>query len=116
MSKTAITSIIAAIFALGLLLPGLAEARKNRPRKVTKPAVHKRVVKKPVTKTATKTKGVAQKFKKVTHLGFNDDKVTASADSGGGALVTGDRKAGHSSLLKVRKNFLPELIRSALDI
>jgi hypothetical protein len=112
MSKTAITSIIAAIFALGLLLPGLAEARKpTQTRKIAKPAVHKRVVK----KTAS-SKAVPQKFKKETRLTFDDDKVSASAQTGGGALVTGERKAKTSSLIKVRTNFIPELIKSALDI
>ena len=110
MSKNVITSIIAAVFALGLLLPATADARKPR-RKVAKSAVHKRGAKKKAA-----TKAVPQKFKKETRLEFGDDKVTASAESGAGALVTGERRIKQSSLIKVRANFIPELIKSALDI
>ena len=111
-----ITKLVAVVFALCLLQPAVAAADKTRRRPAVnkrKPVVHKKAPQKrrPVKKTAAKA--APQKFKKVTHYGFDDDKVEASAAQGGGSLVSGTRRAGHSSLLTVRAHFLPEMIRSA---
>ena len=112
-SISRISKLVAVIFALGLLLPALASARPNKRR----PAVNKRAasVKRPARRVVT-TKATSQKYKKVTRYGFKNDMVEATPDQGSGSLVTGSRRAGHSTLLKVRTNFLPELIKSALDL
>lgn len=64
-------------------------------------------------KKAAKTQVRKQR---TTRMIFGDDEINATPDLGGGTLITGDRGLHHSSLIKVRKNFLPELIKSAEDL
>ena len=108
-----ISTLVAVVFALGLLLPALAAAGPNRRR----PVVKKRAasVKRPARRVVT-TRATSQKYKKVTKYGFDNDLVEAAPDQGSGSIVTATRRPGHSSLVKVRTNFLPELIKSALDL
>jgi len=108
-----ISKLVAVVLALGLLFPALATAGPNRRRPVVKKraTVDKRPAQKSVTNKAT-----PRKYKRVTRYGFDNDMVEATPDQGSGSLVTGTRRHGHSTLLKVRTNFLPELIKSALDL
>jgi hypothetical protein len=53
---------------------------------------------------------------KTQHLTFGDEDVNAGVDGPGGAVVQGDKRTKHSSLIKVRTNFIAELIKSAEDI
>ena len=54
--------------------------------------------------------------KAVQRYDFDDDMVTAGFDRGDGTIVQVTRKPKISSLIEVRKNFIPELLKSAEDI
>ena len=56
------------------------------------------------------------RYKKVQKLTFIDDVVDAGMDRPDGAVVTTRRRLRESSLLKVRGDFVPELIKSAEDV
>lgn len=114
-----ISLLVVVVFAAGLLLPTLAMAgpRKHRPAVKKRTATKKGAVKRGAAKKGGSKKKVAPgKFKKVTRYGFKNDTVEATADQGNGSLVTAARRPGHSSLLTVRSNFLPELIKLAEDL
>jgi gamma-glutamyltranspeptidase len=53
---------------------------------------------------------------RVQRLSFDDDVVTGRRDLGDGDLVRISRPAKHSSLVRARESFVPELIKSAEDI
>ncbi len=57
-----------------------------------------------------------EKKRRTQRLDFEDDLVTAGFDSGNGTIVQVTRKTKISSLIEVRKNFIPELLKSAEDI
>jgi len=52
----------------------------------------------------------------VRRLDFDDDLVEAGFDRGRGQVVAVTRKAKVSSLIQVRKDFIPELLKMAEDI
>lgn len=52
----------------------------------------------------------------VRRYDFDEDLVTAGLDRGTGTIVQVTRKAKSSSLIVVRENFIPELLKSAEDI
>ena len=51
-----------------------------------------------------------------TRITFGDDEINATPDQGAGAIVQVNRRLRHSNLIRVRQNFLPELIKSAEDL
>ncbi len=53
---------------------------------------------------------------RVQRLSFEDDVVTGFRDLGEGDVVGPTRPAKHSSLVRARESFVPELIKSAEDI
>lgn len=50
------------------------------------------------------------------HYDFDDDLVTAGFDRGRGEIVSITRRTKVSSLIEVRKDFVPELLKMAEDI
>jgi hypothetical protein len=56
------------------------------------------------------------KYKKKTVYDFDDDLVEGELQRPDGEFVDTRRKAKHSSLIKIRENFIPEMLKSAEDI
>jgi hypothetical protein len=50
------------------------------------------------------------------HYDFDDDVVEGGVPQGDGLLVEGKRPIKHSTLIKIRETFLPELLKSAEDL
>jgi hypothetical protein len=56
------------------------------------------------------------KYKKKTVYDFDDDVVEGELMRPDGEYIDTRRKAKHSSLIKIRENFIPEMLKSAEDI
>lgn len=56
------------------------------------------------------------KYKKKTVYDFDDDLVEGELQRPDGEFIDTRRKSKHSSLIKIRKNFIPEMLKSAEDI
>lgn len=56
------------------------------------------------------------KYKKKTIYDFDDDVVEGELQRPDGEYIDTRRKAKHSSLIKIRENFIPEMLKSAEDI
>ncbi len=55
-------------------------------------------------------------YQKPTKYDFEDDVVTGDLVRPDGELIDSRRGAKHSSLIKIRPNFIPEMLKSAEDI
>jgi hypothetical protein len=55
-------------------------------------------------------------YKQKTVYDFDDDVVEGDLVRPDGEFVDSRRAAKHSSLIKIRENFLPEMLKSAEDI
>ena len=55
-------------------------------------------------------------YKKKTVYDFDDDLVEGELQRPDGEYIDTRRKAKHSSLIKIRENFIPEMLKSAEDI
>ncbi len=55
-------------------------------------------------------------YKKKTVYDFDDDVVEGELQRPDGEFVDTRRKAKHSTLIKIRENFIPEMLKSAEDI
>jgi len=55
-------------------------------------------------------------YKKKTVYDFEDDVVEGELQRPDGEYIDTRRKAKHSSLIKIRENFIPEMLKSAEDI
>jgi hypothetical protein len=56
------------------------------------------------------------KYKKKTVYDFDDDLVEGELQRPDGEYIDTRRKAKHSSLIKIRADFIPEMLKSAEDI
>ena len=55
-------------------------------------------------------------YKKVTEMDFEADEVEGSFVRPEGDYLDARRRARYSSLIRVRKDFIPEMLKSAEDI
>ncbi len=55
-------------------------------------------------------------YKKTTEYDFEDDLVEGSFVRPEGEYLEGRAGARHSSLIRIRENFVPEMLKSAEDI
>ena len=55
-------------------------------------------------------------YKQKTVYDFDDDVVEGDLVRSDGEFVDSRRAAKHSSLIKIRENFIPEMLKSAEDI
>jgi hypothetical protein len=55
-------------------------------------------------------------YKAKTVYDFEDDTVEGDLQRPDGELVDSMRKVKHSSLIEIRKNFIPEMLKSLEDI
>ncbi len=55
-------------------------------------------------------------YKAKTVFDFEDDMVEGDLQRPDGELVDVDRKAKHSSLIEIRKDFIPEMLKSLEDV
>jgi hypothetical protein len=55
-------------------------------------------------------------YKKKTVYDFDDDLVEGELQRPDGEYIDTQRKAKHSSLIKIRADFIPEMFKSAEDI
>jgi len=55
-------------------------------------------------------------YKKETRYDFDDDVVEGELQRPDGQVIDARRKAKSSSLIKIRENFIPELLKSAENI
>ena len=56
------------------------------------------------------------KYKKKTVYDFDDDVVEGELQRPDGEYIDTTRKARHSSLIKIREDFIPEMLKSAEDM
>jgi hypothetical protein len=83
------------VLGVSLLVPSLALAQK-----AAKPAAG----------------GDSVTYKQKTVYDFDDDVVEGDLVRPDGEFVDSRRAAKHSSLIKIRENFIPEMLKSAEDI
>ncbi len=96
MSRTARSLLALIALALGLAVaPGLVAAQQQKP--------------------AAAPAGDAQ-YKSKTVYDFDDDIVEGDLIRPEGELVDTRKGAKHSSLIKIRTHFVPEMLKSAEDI
>ena len=55
-------------------------------------------------------------YKKKTVYDFDDDLVEGELQRPDGEFIDTQQRAKHSSLIKIRENFIPEMLKSAEDI
>ena len=55
-------------------------------------------------------------YKKKTVYDFDDDLVEGELQRPDGEFIDTQRKARHSSLIKIREDFIPEMLKSAENI
>jgi hypothetical protein len=55
-------------------------------------------------------------YKAKTVYDFEDDMVEGDLQRPDGELLQGDRKLKHSSLIEIRKDFVPEMLKSLEDV
>ena len=55
-------------------------------------------------------------YKKKTVYDFDDDLVEGELQRPDGEFIDTQRRAKHSSLITIRENFIPEMLKSAEDI
>ena len=55
-------------------------------------------------------------YRKQTEYDFEDDVVEGSFVRPEGEYLVSRRRARHSSLIRIRENFVPEMLKSAEDI
>ncbi len=60
--------------------------------------------------------GGGDQYKQKTVYDFDDDVVEGDLVRPDGDFVDSRKAAKHSSLIKIRENFIPELVKSANDI
>lgn len=60
--------------------------------------------------------GPKVEYKKKTVYDFDDDLVEGELQRPDGEYIDTRGKAKHSSLIKIRENFIPEMLKSAEDI
>lgn len=84
--------------AFAVVVPGLAAAQDADPGTVEDPA----------------TPGVV--YKKETVYDFEDDVVEGAFIRPEGEYLDARRAARHSSLIRIRESFVPEMLKSAEDI
>ena len=60
--------------------------------------------------------GGAEQFKSKTVYDFEDDNVEGDLQRPDGELVNAINKAKHSSPIEIRKDFIPEMLKSLEDI
>ena len=56
------------------------------------------------------------RYKRKTVYDFDDDLVEGELQRPDGEYIDTRRKAKHSSLIKIREDFIPEMLKSAEDI
>lgn len=68
--------------------------------------------------TAIAVPALAQdvQYKKETKYDFDDDMVEGDLVKPDGEMVGSAGKVKHSSLIKIRQHFIPEMLKSAEDI
>jgi hypothetical protein len=55
-------------------------------------------------------------YKAKTVYDFEDDTVEGDLQRPDGELVSSQKKAQHSSLIEIRKDFIPEMLKSLEDV
>jgi len=58
----------------------------------------------------------ATQYKAKTVYDFEDDMVEGDLQRPDGELINGLKKTEHSSLIEIRKDFIPEMLKSLEDI
>jgi hypothetical protein len=71
---------------------------------------------KPAAKPGPAPAGGDVTYKSKTVYDFDDDVVEGDLVRPDGEFVDSRKAAKHSSLIKIRENFLPEMLKSAEDI
>jgi hypothetical protein len=121
MTATRVLQILVVLLGGLLLAPtsalGKPAAKAAPPPQVPTPRAKKP---KPVRAQATAPAAAAADeplpSKRVQRLSFEDEDVEATREGGAGAVVGGERRAKHSSLIHVREDFIDELVKSADDV
>ena len=68
------------------------------------------------TPAARPAEGETTTYKAKTVYDFEDDTVEGDLQRPDGELVDSMRKVKHSSLIEIRKDFIPEMLKSLEDI
>jgi hypothetical protein len=102
-------SIRAAIVTAATLLLVPAVGLADPPRRAAKPAAT-------VKRAQKKGKATKPARQQVQKMIFTDEEVMAGRNSGAGELINVRQPLTHSSLIKIRAHFMPELIKSADNV
>jgi hypothetical protein len=86
-------NLLALVAGIALLAPGLALAQKAAP-----------------------AGGDSVSYKQKTVYDFDDDVVEGDLVRPDGEMIGSRGASKHSSLIKIRENFIPEMLKSAEDI
>jgi hypothetical protein len=62
------------------------------------------------------SKGTKTEYKKTTKYDFDDDIVEGELVKPDGEFTGARQKTKHSSLIKIRENFVPEMLKSINDV
>ncbi len=71
---------------------------------------------KPAAKGGAGADGENTQYKAKTVYDFEDDTVEGDLARPDGELVSSQKKAEHSSLIEIRKDFIPEMLKSLEDV
>lgn len=103
-------TLVVAVVVAAWAMPAVAESPR-RSRRVVKTV---KTVKKGAT--VARVKSAKTEYQKVQRMSFLDDVVDAGVQRPDGVVVSGSTRQPQTSLIRVRMNFVPELIKSAEDI
>jgi hypothetical protein len=69
-----------------------------------------------VAKPGSSNDDTGTTYKAKTVYDFEDDTVEGDLQRPDGELVSAQKKAEHSSLIEIRKDFIPEMLKTLEDI
>jgi hypothetical protein len=99
--------------ALSLFLSGgLALAQQQQPQPAERPAGSAANAPRATAPTADDN----TQYKAKTVYDFEDDNVEGDLQRPDGELIDSVRKVKHSSLIEIRKDFIPEMLKSLEDL
>jgi hypothetical protein len=115
LAALAVSSLLVAMPAPGSARPRAAASKPAATAVKATPAAAPAVEER--TAEAGPAATEATRAKTARRLIFDEgDTVEAGRDTGGGEVISGERRRPMSSLIKIREDFIPELVKSAEDL
>ena len=105
-TKTLRNSLVVVALAAPLCLSGIVVAQQAPP--AAKPA--------PAAEAPKAVNDDNVQYKAKTVYDFEDDMVEGDLQRPDGELIEANKRAKHSSLIEIRKDFIPEMLKSLEDV